>query len=381
MHALVRSVSEGVAALHATDVDRQARFPAETLQALREAHVLSAQVPVALGGIGLTMRELGELVGTLARGCSASAMILSMHFNQLACLLRHGLDQPPIDDFIRELVARQWLIASMTSEEGTFGDTRQSICAVETDGETYVLAKRATTGSYCAHADAILVTARRTADSARSDQVLVMVRRTDAELTVTSSWDTLGMRGTCSPGYELKARGPVGCVLAAPYAEISTQSMVPYSHILWAALWCGIATEARARAAAFVRGQARRAPGTVPPTAQRLAELTAKLQSMRHDWQAQADQFDAAVRNGSEAEEFGSMRWSLQMNGLKIACSEAAPLLVHSAMQVIGILSYKNDSPFSLGRLYRDALSAALMISNDRLIANSAAMLIVLKDE
>ena len=74
------------------------------------------------------------------------------------------------------------------------------------------------------------------------------------------------------------------------------------------------------------------------------------------------------------------MGWALKMNNLKMSASEAAPRLVHHALQIIGVLGYKNDSPFSVGRHYRDALSAALMISNERLTAKNASMLLVLKD-
>ncbi|HYL18875.1 MAG TPA: acyl-CoA dehydrogenase, partial [Burkholderiales bacterium] len=40
----------------------------------------------------------------------------------------------------------------------------------------------------------------------------------------------------------------------------------------------------------------------------------------------------------------------------------------------------KNDSPFSLGRHYRDVLSASLMISNDRIAGKNASMLLIYKD-
>jgi acyl-CoA dehydrogenase len=53
---------------------------------------------------------------------------------------------------------------------------------------------------------------------------------------------------------------------------------------------------------------------------------------------------------------------------------------VHKALQITGILGYKNDSKFSLGRHYRDVLSASLMISNDRIASKSASMLLVFKD-
>jgi acyl-CoA dehydrogenase len=68
------------------------------------------------------------------------------------------------------------------------------------------------------------------------------------------------------------------------------------------------------------------------------------------------------------------------MNTLKIQASEAAPRIVHQALQVIGVTGYNNDSKFSVGRHYRDSLSAALMISNERLIEKNASMLLVLKD-
>jgi acyl-CoA dehydrogenase len=62
-----------------------------------------------------------------------------------------------------------------------------------------------------------------------------------------------------------------------------------------------------------------------------------------------------------------------------VSVSEAAAQIVHQALQITGILGYKNDSPVSVGRHYRDVLSAALMISNERIIGKSASMLLVYK--
>ena len=102
------------------------------------------------------------------------------------------------------------------------------------------------------------------------------------------------------------------------------------------------------------------------------------LQTLRYNVAAAAAEFDAL---GDGMEPLSTMGWALRMNNLKIAASEAAPQIVHAALQIIGILGYKNDSTFSVGRHYRDALSAALMIGNDRIAAKSASMLLVLKDE
>jgi acyl-CoA dehydrogenase len=107
-----------------------------------------------------------------------------------------------------------------------------------------------------------------------------------------------------------------------------------------------------------------------------------QLQALRHHWRAVAAEFDAlpAPAEGL-AHPLAQIGWALKFNSLKIAAAERAPAIVHGALQVVGILGYKNDTPFSLGRHYRDALSAALMISNDRIAAQSANMLLVFKDD
>ena len=373
----VKRIAQEVAAPKAGDVDQQARFPTETVAALREAGVLSALVPREYGGAACTMTEAAQLCSALAQACGSSAMVLAMHFSQLACIARHGTSSEFFRNWLRDTVWKQWLLASMTSENGTFGDTRSSICAIERRDGRFTLDKDATTGSYCQHADAILVTCRRDPEAAKSDQVLVMVRREDCTLQQTTSWDTLGMRGTCSPGFKLQSQGDAEQVIPGDFADSSAQSMVPYSHILWASLWWGIAADAVARAANFVRGQARNNPGTTPPTATRLAEVWEDLQTMKQTWWAAARAFDEAGDRGA----LNSIGWALRLNNLKVSCSEAAPQIVHRALQIVGILGYKNDSPFSLGRHYRDVLSASIMISNDRINAKSASMLLVYKDQ
>jgi acyl-CoA dehydrogenase len=377
----VRHIASTIAAAHAADVDSKARFPRETIDALKAAGVLSAPVPAEFGGAGLSMLELSTLCATISGACGSSGMVLAMHYIQVACIARHHAGSDFLQAYLREIVETQPLLASITSEVGTYGDTRSSICAVERKDGRFVLNKQATTGSYCNHADAILVTCRRQADSPKNDQALVLVRKSDAQLTQTTTWDTMGMRGTCSPGFDLQSSGPEAQIMAVPYGDIAAQSMVPYSHIMWSALWWGIAADAVAKASTYVRGEARKNPGVVPPTATRLAEVTVQLQAMKHNWQSVAREFDAILASANSAEQLLSIGWALKMNNLKIASSEAAPQIVHRALQIVGILGYKNDSPFALSRHYRDALSGSLMISNERIAGKSASMLLVFKDD
>lgn len=376
----VARIARDVAAPHASDVDANARFPAETLDALREAHLLSALLPRAWGGAGLGLHELGRLVALLAEACASSAMVLAMHYNQVACLMRHGADQPAIRDFLRDLVRHQWLVASITSEVGTSGDTRSSICFVQRHDDRFTLEKNGTVGSYCAQADAILVTARSRVDSPANDQVLVLLRKDQLTLKQTTTWNMLGMRGTCSPGFELRSASvAIGQIVQDPFASVAAVTMVPYSHILWAALWTGIAAGACAKAGEFIRQQARQTPGKVPPQATELASLGVQLQSMRQNWESAALDFDALTDDGDDRRALESMRWSLRLNNLKIFNSEMAPQIVHGALQLVGMAGYANEGRFSMGRAYRDSLSAALMISNSRLRAANASTLLMVK--
>jgi acyl-CoA dehydrogenase len=377
----LESIAREVAAPNAADVDARSRFPQETLDALREARLLAAPIPKELGGAGCGVVELTELCSTLGKACGSSAMVLAMHYTQIACLVRHAGNAEYVRGYLRELAERQYLLASMTSENGTFGEMRTSLCAVRRENGRFKLEKDATTGSYCAQADAILVTARRAPAAAGTDQVLVLVNRGDRRLTQTGTWDAMGMRGTCSPGFRLEAEAPEEQILPVPFADIAAQTMVPYSHVLWSSLWWGIAADAVARAADLVRGSARRNPGTVPPNAAPLAQVSADLQTMRHNWLAIASNLDELEASGAEGRrQLNSIGWSLKLNHLKIGASEAAPRIVHQALQVIGILGYKNDTPYSVGRHYRDVLSASLMVSNARIASKNASMLLVYKE-
>ena len=102
---------------------------------------------------------------------------------------------------------------------------------------------------------------------------------------------------------------------------------------------------------------------------------------MRHNWLSLAAEFDELSGRGAPGmHELLTIGWALRLNNLKIGASQAAPQIVHEALQITGILGYKNDSPFSLGRHYRDVLSEYLMISNDRILGKNASMLLIYKE-
>jgi acyl-CoA dehydrogenase len=363
-----------LAAEHAGDVDRNSRFPVEAIEALRSAAALSWLVPRELGGEGAPMEDIARAVFELSRRCAATGMIFAMHQIQVACIVRHGVHSAWFTDYLRWLTRSQRLIASATSELGTGGDIRRSIAALSTDDvQTVRFEKKATTISYGAHADDLLTTVRRAPDAEPGDQVLVLTNVAEMSMKQTDEWDTIGMRGTCSPGFEINAAFPADQVLPAPFAIISAETMVPFSHILWAHVWLGLSTDAFDRAQNFVRKQARQTPGTTPPAALKLAELSVHMARFRSIVESALEEY------GSLADRavLSTVGYAVRINNLKIAASEAAVEACQGALRVCGVAGYKNNGPFSIGRALRDAHSAALMIANDRLYATNASLLLV----
>ena len=366
-----------VAAAAADDVDAQARFPHEAIEAIKEAGILGAMIPADLGGAGAKIPEMARAVEEMGRHCSSTGLILAMHLSQVACLVRHG-STAAMTGLMREVTSRQMLLASATTEVGIGGDVRSSSCAVELDGSRFRLRKQAPVISYGADADAVFVTARRHPDSPPNDQVLVVCTGPGLKLSPVGGWDTLGFRGTCSLGFVLEAEGSSEMILPEPYEAISSRTMLPAAHVFWSSCWLGMATEAVDRARKYVQGEARKKPGTLPPSAKRLAELYAALQQMRDLVRGAARRFDEADIDGDEIAGIG---FAIAMNSLKVSASSLLIDIVGKAMAICGMAGYRLDSPSSLGRLLRDAHGSALMVNNDRIIANNAQLLMVHRGE
>ena len=129
--ARMAAIADEVAAPAAADVDQIGRFPSETLAALRAEGLLAALVPVEFGG---GRRVAGR--GVRRPGGPRSPVRVERHGGGHA---PHpgGLPGPPRPQrpapglSPRSSPDHQYLLASATTEVGTGGDVRSSICALE----------------------------------------------------------------------------------------------------------------------------------------------------------------------------------------------------------------------------------------------------------
>ena len=359
-----------IAANNAIDVDAASRFPAEACAALKEQRLLGVMVSRDLGGEGASIADVADVCYQLGQACSSTAMIYAMHQIKVACVSRHMRDSAVLANTMRRLCDEQLLLASSTTEGQAGGNVRSSEAPVEHVDGGIQLERKASVISYGAYADGIVTTARRSADAPGSDQVLVAFLKSDYTLTRLQGWNTLGMRGTCSEGYTLKARGQAGQILPEPYEAIHAQTMVPFAHLLWGSVWTGIAASATARAQAFIRQAMRTSNGQLPPGAPQFTQALKTLRTLRG---MLATSLRTYERYMNDPKALAAVEFQSVITLTKVEASELAVATVMSAMRACGLSGYRADGDFTLGRHLRDVLSSPIMINNDRILANLAS--------
>jgi acyl-CoA dehydrogenase len=341
-----------IAANNAAVVDRDARFPEEAITACRAHGLLGIMVPRNLGGEGASLSHVVDVCYDLGRACASTAMIYAMHQIMVACLLRHRRSSVWHELLLRRLSAEQLLLASSTTEGRGGGNIRSSEAPIERNGSRINLERRATVISYGANADGIVTTARRSADAPASDQILVAFLKDDYSLEPLVEWDTLGMRGTCSAGFTLRASGESDQILPDLYQKIHVQTMVPVAHLTWASVWAG--------------GQAN---GQLPPGAAHFTKANALLRTLRGLVASSLRRYEQVSDNEHALATFD---FQTMINLTKVEASELAVSTVMSALRACGLSGYRNDSEFAVGRFLRDVLSSPIMINNDRILTNIA---------
>jgi acyl-CoA dehydrogenase len=363
-----------IAAPNADDVDRNARFPHESVDAFKESGLLSALLPTECGGGGASLIEIAGAIRALAVHCASSALVLAMHSTETFFLARHGTS-PALLALAKEVATENLLIANANSEVGMGGDIGRSICALDTTTNPMTLDKQALAVSYGEYANLIFTTARRSPEASDTDQISLFCRPPGLHLEPTSEWDSIGLRGTCSRGFRLTAEVSPEMIFPTPFAMMINDGGSQSRQLLMTAVWVGLAEAAAARAHSFVREAGRRSVGTTPPVALRLAEMATELQAGRSLLVTSALRFDELDKVG----DIQNAGYVMAMRSLKVSTSSLAIRTATGALAICGIEGYRRDSPFSMDRIVRDSHGGVIMGSNERNLQDNAQMLLARK--
>lgn len=348
--ALDRAIDgvQAVAAAHAAEVDRAARFPTEAVQALRDTGLMGLPVPAELGGWEQGPATVARVISAVSQHCASTGMILTMHFAALAVLRRAGADE-----VLRAAAAGHHLSTLALSERATRSSFWITMSDLHERGD----------GTLGVVADKSFVTSGGPADSyvvsvatpGRDDDLtsdLVLVEAEDGA-EVVDWWAGSGLRGNASAPMRFRCTLPPAARLTAPGQGMVTfrDTVIPWFQLGAAAVSVGLC-----------RGAQQAISQHLETTV--LAHLDQRLIDqpvVRHSLgKLTVTTMGAEAMLTTVAEAMTADRASLeQILALKAHANEAALAVTDQAMRLGGGAAYSGQTP--LDRLFRDGRAGVVM--------------------
>jgi alkylation response protein AidB-like acyl-CoA dehydrogenase len=237
-------------AARAAALDEGDDFVADNYRELKESGLYAAGVPRELGGDGLELEGLSEMLRTLAQACPSTALAFSMHTHQIAVnawRLKH--QKAPLAPLLEKVARDKVLILSTGG--GDWLDSSGD--AVPVDGGFRVTARKLfSSGSPAGN---IVSTSAVVRD--KGEVIHFGLPMSTAGISIKPTWRTLGMRNTAShdilledvfvPEAAVAARRPQG--KWHPLFHLISMLALPLVY----SVYVGVAEAARERALALVR--------------------------------------------------------------------------------------------------------------------------------
>lgn len=176
----------------AADHDAGDSFVVENFARLRETGLLAAAVPVALGGGGVEMRGLAEMLRILGRGCGSTALAFAMHTHLVATPAWRWTHQPDVKPAVEPVLRRVATTGAVLVTSGGSDWIGSSGRAERVEGGYRIQARKAFASS--SPVGTLFMTS-----AICGDKVIHFAVPFDApEVQRLDTWRTLGMRGTGS---------------------------------------------------------------------------------------------------------------------------------------------------------------------------------------
>lgn len=245
-------------ARRAEAADAGDRFVAENYALLRDAGLVEAGVPAALGGGGAGVADLAQALRALGRACGSTALAFAMHTHQVAIPAWRWSkrDVKAVEPLLRRVAAERIVLLSAGGADWIPGSGR----AERVEGGYRITARKPFTSG--APAGDLLMTGAVLEEDGTRFVLHFAVPMKAAEVRIEETWRALGMRGTGSqdvvidglfvPEASVALRRPAG--EWHPIFEITATIAFP---LIYAA-YLGVAESARDLAIGIAH---RKAPG------------------------------------------------------------------------------------------------------------------------
>lgn len=344
-------------AARAGEHDRAGSFPVADFADLRREGLFGLLVPKRLGGLGAGFADYAEVAYELARGNGATALVFNMHVSVTGALsavddnLAEALGLPDEalaarDQLLAAAAAGIWYAVAM-SERGA-GSRLSQLSTVyhPVPGGGFQIKGAKAFCSGAGHAGGYLVAARHGDDPATVSQFLVPADTPG--LRVEQTWDSLGMRATCSHDLHLDVTVPAPALLGGVegLALVVAQLMPHWMVASYAAVYAGVA---RAAVDAAVAHLTDRGLTGLPAVRARIGRADAAAASAWLTVREAARLVDAAP---------GDPQTNQWVWRAKLVAGATAAEVASSMVEAAGTGATRRGHPVE--RLFRDARCGAL---------------------
>ena len=358
-------------AARAADYDREARFPFENYDDLREHGFLALCIPQQYGGLGADYQTYMLVAAEIGRHCGATALTFNMHScsmlwsGPLADDLEMTTEQRDRHEerragIFRRVVEDKALFAQPFSEPNTSaaaGKAPFGTTARKTDGGWLVNGKKhfASLSGAANYYGVLCTEDREGADLDAKDTLYLAVPGDAAGFEITGTWDTLGMRATVSRSLNMQD------VFVPDELQIMPRGIYYKAALTWPHMfmtltpsYMGIAHAAYDFVVRYLRGEVKGGPPgkrRSSPTKQMfVAEMKIKLE------QAEA----LFLRAIAEAKVNPTKQERMRAYAAQYTIMEYANDICQLAIRTCGGSTIMKALP--LERLYRDSRCGALML-------------------
>src|SRR6266850_2159576 len=211
IQALARDFAEKEVRPIAEEIDREARFPRETVRRMGELGLMGIAVPEAWGGGGGDTVAYAVALEEVSRACAAHGVVMTVN-NSLYCepITRYGTDEQKAR-FLTPFASGQKIgCFSLTEPEAGSDATNQSTLA-RREGDAYLLDGRKIFVSNGREADAALVFAQTDRTKGPRGISAFLVEKGTPGFTVVKTEEKLGIRASDTAEFLFE-----GCRVPAP---------------------------------------------------------------------------------------------------------------------------------------------------------------------
>ncbi|HET9489333.1 MAG TPA: acyl-CoA dehydrogenase [Methylomirabilota bacterium] len=255
IQSMAREFAESEIKPIAEEIDRDGRFPHETVKRMGELGLLGIAVPEAWGGSGADTVSYVVALVEIARHCASHAVVMSVN-NSLFCdpVLKFGSDAQR-ERFLRPFAAGHQIGCFALTEPQAGSDARNQHTLATRDGDHYVLNGRKAFVTNGREAAAALVFAQTDRALGHRGIAAFLIEKGTPGFLVPKTEDKLGLRASDTAEFVFEdCRVPVANRLGQEGQGFGIAlSALDAGRIGIAAQAVGIAEGAWARAVAYAR--------------------------------------------------------------------------------------------------------------------------------